>query len=280
MSVNSKMTAIADKIRALLGKTGKMGLDAMSTNLGTAQNTVNQQTDLIAQILSDLSTKAGNSPTGTKSITANGTYDVKNYANASVNVPVNTPPSGTKSITTNGTHDVTNYASANVNVPVGVFPSGTKNITSNGTHDVTNYANANVNVPVGVFPSGTKSITTNGTHDVTNYASVTVSVTGSATAQRATGEFTTDNNGEATVSNCGFRPDYVIINGVTGVMFSENEYPTLGIYVQSTDYNYQYTSLTVTQTANGFSVQASKVSGSSEADDSNRPFAYIAMKYT
>lgn len=40
MSVNSKMTAIADKIRALLGVSGKMGLDAMATNLGTEQTNV------------------------------------------------------------------------------------------------------------------------------------------------------------------------------------------------------------------------------------------------
>lgn len=38
MSVNSKMTAIADKIRAIRGTTGTMDLDAMATNLGTVQN--------------------------------------------------------------------------------------------------------------------------------------------------------------------------------------------------------------------------------------------------
>ena len=40
MSVNSKMTAIADKIRSLLGITGAMGLDAMATNLETEQTNV------------------------------------------------------------------------------------------------------------------------------------------------------------------------------------------------------------------------------------------------
>lgn len=40
MSVNSKMTAIADKIRAILGTSGTMGLDAMATNLGTVQSNV------------------------------------------------------------------------------------------------------------------------------------------------------------------------------------------------------------------------------------------------
>ena len=40
MSVNSKMAAIADKIRTLLGISGTMGLDAMSSNLSTVQSHV------------------------------------------------------------------------------------------------------------------------------------------------------------------------------------------------------------------------------------------------
>lgn len=40
MSVNSKMTAIADKIRGLRGITGQMGLDAMATHLATVQSQI------------------------------------------------------------------------------------------------------------------------------------------------------------------------------------------------------------------------------------------------
>lgn len=91
-------------------------------------------------------------------ITANGTKILATagkYCDRNIDVNVNVPasgitPTGTKTITTNGTHDVTQYANAVVNVPVPsgyVKPSGNKTITTNGTHDVTNFASAVVNVP-------------------------------------------------------------------------------------------------------------------------------------
>lgn len=54
------------------------------------------------------------SPTGSKSITENDTYDVTQYAEAVVNVP--NPSTGELSITENGTYDVTAKASVVVNV--------------------------------------------------------------------------------------------------------------------------------------------------------------------
>lgn len=132
-------------------------------------------------------------PTGTKSISANGTgIDVKAYEKVDVAVPGITP-SGTLAIATNGTHDVTNYATASVAVPASAVDSGTKSITANGNgQDVVGYAAVNVNVPNSyaaadegkVVSNGalvaqtSDTCTTNGVVDTTLINSLTVNVSG------------------------------------------------------------------------------------------------------
>lgn len=130
-TLSSLFTAIADAIRAKSGGSAKIVADDFP--------------DMIGQI------STGITPSGTKSITANGTHDVTNYASANVNVPIPDgyyKPNGTKTITVNGDYDVAEFSRATVNVPAsGITPSGSINITANGTHNVTNYASAVVNVP-------------------------------------------------------------------------------------------------------------------------------------
>jgi hypothetical protein len=49
MSVNSKMTAVADQIRGLLGLTGAMGLDAMAANLETEKTNITNALTALAE---------------------------------------------------------------------------------------------------------------------------------------------------------------------------------------------------------------------------------------
>lgn len=69
------------------------------------------------------------------SVTENGTYTapsgVDGYSPVTVNVP---EPAGTKTITSNGTHDVKDYASAQVNVPDVPAVTEALTVTENGTY--------------------------------------------------------------------------------------------------------------------------------------------------
>ena len=58
MSISSKMTAIADKVRDLSGVSGKLGFDAIAENLGEAVTTCDSQAELIAQIQTALEGKS------------------------------------------------------------------------------------------------------------------------------------------------------------------------------------------------------------------------------
>lgn len=89
---------------------------------------VGDQAGLIEQIRSALVGKSGGGGMAViepLSVTANGTYTAPNGTDGYDPVTVNVPqPSGSITITENGTHNVAAYASANVNVP----SAGGKNI--------------------------------------------------------------------------------------------------------------------------------------------------------
>lgn len=155
---------------------------------------------------------SGITPSGSLSITENGTYDVTEKAFAVVAVP-NTYAAADEgkvvssgalvaqssdTVTVNGTVDTTLINSLTVNVPQGTTPTGTKQISigANGTttEDVTSYASAQITVNVpnsyaaadegkvvsnGALVAQTSdSVTQNGTVDTTLINSLTVNVSG------------------------------------------------------------------------------------------------------
>ncbi len=151
-------------------------------------------------------------PSGSQSITENGTYDITNKESVNVDVQPNlqiknaTPTISSQNIMADEGYDGlssvsisavdssidSNIVAGNIKNGIsilgvtgtlneGITPSGELAITENGTYDVSNYASANVNVPEKQL--GTKTITSNGTYNATDdnldgYSQVSVETSG------------------------------------------------------------------------------------------------------
>lgn len=179
MALTDKLNAIGDAIREKTGKTNKFTLDEMPNEI-TSIETGGGGTTPANPIIEPLE------------VTVNGTYTAPNgvdgYSPVTVNVSIPDGyivPSGTKTITENGTHDAREYESVSVNVPIPdgyIKPSGTLNITENGTYDVTEKVSAVVSIPEQEIVLQNKTIEENGTYSADagydGLGQVTVNVSG------------------------------------------------------------------------------------------------------
>lgn len=164
-------------------------------------------------------------PTGTKSITSNGTSDVTSYASVSVNVSPSlqsktaTPTESAQTITADSNYDglssvtVSAISKTYVGSEVPTQSDTTITPTKSAQEAVASgtYVTGDITVAAipsqYIVPSGTKTITTNGTSDVTSYASVTVNVpTGS-----------TINNQDKTVTPTESEQEVTADSGYTGL---------------------------------------------------------------
>ena len=189
MSVNSKMTALADEIRELSGTTTPKGIDAMTSDVSAANTEINEQMDLIAQISSALENKAA------------GGVDLPSLSNPAVASDI---LSGKEAIDGDGnkmTGTISTKTSSNltasgatVTVPAGYYASqATKTISSGSAK--TPATTITKNPSISVSSSGLITASVSGTQNVTptvtaGYVSSgtagTITVSGSATKQLTT----------------------------------------------------------------------------------------------
>ena len=258
MSVNSKMTAIADKIRALLGISGTMGLDAMAANLDTEQTNV-------SAAFTAIGSKGGTVPTA--KVSGNLASAIGTIPEGSAAAPVLQQKTATPSKSEQTVRPDSGY-------------DGLSQVSISAIPD--DY----------IIPSGTKSVTQNGTYDVTAYKSVSVNVASSGvTVQRKAGTLTTNTSGTATV-NVGFKPDIVLFTDLffsppgnfecqAAAVFSEKKSGYSVMLHALSDNFLDGVVFVPAQTSNGFSVDIFTVTSSgTQSPVRNAQFPYVAIKYT
>ena len=173
MSINSKMTALADEIRELSGTTDSLSIDTMTSTLNTENTNFNTnlatQDDLIAQIQTALQGKAsGGEPepvvlqdktitptTSTQTITADPGYE--GLGSVTVNA-IPTAVQATPSISVNSSGLITASVSQTAGYVEAGTKSATKQLTTQAAKSITPSTSAQTAVASGVYTTGAVTV--------------------------------------------------------------------------------------------------------------------------
>lgn len=296
-------------------------LQAKSVTPSGAAQTVTPDSgyDGLSQVTVDAIPSTYVQPSGTKTITANGTYSISSYETVTVSVPTSGSGLDTSDATATAS-DIAEGKTAYVNGELveGTLSEGEPSSTSANTtvvHVNNTVAGITLNLirMVGVASSDVlcrkeqsyalyKNATEFGDATAADVAAGktftsasglkvtgTGSISGPAQAQQYEGTFTTDASGNATV-NCGFKPDAVLIKVShddtyecnLNCIFAGAESP--GLTQCAITWNSDYTSIyeaDFSQLSNGFYVEIYGYSANWQSFEiPNATYSFVAVKYT